>query len=262
MSANSGGSEGGGGQAGALGALSLSARSLFKDECFGITVKAAAVALAWLALVKSSKALKVLPSTDARKLLHVGIGLLFCLTWAWYPAAAPAARLWASAIPASITAAVGAAGAGLYSDRHLVEAMSRSGDPAELLTGPLVYGAVHWLAAAAFWLDSPVGVVAIAALCAGDGFADIVGRRLGRSASARLPWNADKSYAGTAAFVLFSFVAASGLLAWHDMLAAVPAPALLAVCAGSAAVESLPYFGEYDNAAVFATAVALGSTLL
>ncbi len=33
----------------------------------------------------------------------------------------------------------------------------------------------------AYWRSSPSGVAAIAVLCAGDGLADIVGRRLGSS---------------------------------------------------------------------------------
>ena len=42
--------------------------------------------------------------------------------------------------------------------------------------------------------------MAISLMCAGDGLADIVGRRWG--ASARLPWNPAKSWAGSVAMFL------------------------------------------------------------
>ena len=42
-----------------------------------------------------------------------------------------------------------------------------------------MYGAVISAITATYWRESPVGVAAIAVLCAGDGFADIIGRRYG-----------------------------------------------------------------------------------
>ena len=90
--------------------------------------------------------------------------------------------MWAAAIPAGITAATALEGLGVYPFGRplLAAAMSRSGDPCELLRGPLVYGAAHLAAAALFWTRGPAGIVACATLCAGDGLAEMVGRRLGR----------------------------------------------------------------------------------
>ncbi len=51
----------------------------------------------------------------------------------------------------------------------------------ELLRGPLFYGTVIGVLTAVVWRGSPGGVLAVASLCAGDGLADIVGRRLGSS---------------------------------------------------------------------------------
>ena len=45
-------------------------------------------------------------------------------------------------------------------------------------------------------------------MCGGDGLADIVGRRWG--GAARLPWNAAKSWAGTAAMFAGGFAMATG----------------------------------------------------
>ena len=46
--------------------------------------------------------------------------------------------------------------------------------------------------------------MAVGQLCGGDGMADVVGSRWGRMA--RLGWNRDKSWAGSAAFVTFGAI--------------------------------------------------------
>ena len=74
---------------------------------------------------------------------------------------------------------------------------------AELLRGPLYYVLVLLAATTWYWRDSPVGFVACSLMCGGDGLADVVGRRWG--ASGRLPWNPDKSWAGSAAMLLGGF---------------------------------------------------------
>ena len=59
--------------------------------------------------------------------------------------------------------------------------LQRSGDRKDLLKGPVVYGVLHGAYAFFFWRNSPVGILALAILCSGDGLADIVGRRFGQS---------------------------------------------------------------------------------
>jgi len=68
--------------------------------------------------------------------------------------------------------------------------LQRSGHRQELLRGPFLYGAIISAITALYWRDSPVGATAIAVLCAGDGFADIVGRRYG--SGNRLPHSLNK----------------------------------------------------------------------
>jgi dolichol kinase len=63
--------------------------------------------------------------------------------------------------------------------------MSRSGDRTELLKGPFCYGTVISSATVLFWRRLSAAI-SISALCAGDGFADIVGRRFG--GKNRIPW--------------------------------------------------------------------------
>jgi dolichol kinase len=77
----------------------------------------------------------------------------------------------------------------------------------ELLRGPLYYVMVLVLCTVLFWRDSPVSVVSLAMMCAGDGIADIVGRRFG---SKKLPYNSEKSWAGSITMFLFGFVVSLG----------------------------------------------------
>ena len=135
--------------------------------------------------------------------------------------------------------------------------MSRSGDAKELLKGPLIYGLAHTLTALSFWLPSPHGIIAIGTLCAGDGFADVLGRRLGKGNA--LPWNPQKSAAGSLAFFAGAGLTCTGLLAWHGV--PFSAAHLWLIAAVSAAVESLPFLGAYDNLAVVTVPLLLSHAL-
>ena len=86
-------------------------------------------------------------------------------------------------------------GLGILKDDAAVQAMSRTGDPGEILRGPLYYGIAFVLLTVLFWKDLPTGMTALMMMCGGDGLADIVGRRV---ASPKLPWSREKSVAGTA----------------------------------------------------------------
>ena len=66
----------------------------------------------------------------------------------------------------------------------------------ELLRGPLLYIVVVIAVTVLFWRESPVGLIVLSLMCGGDGLADIVGRQYG---SAKLPFNVDKSWAGSLA---------------------------------------------------------------
>lgn len=66
----------------------------------------------------------------------------------------------------------------------------------ELLQGPSYYAVILIAVTLLFWRNSLVGFATISVMCGGDGLADIIGRRLG---TAKLPWNKDKSWAGSLA---------------------------------------------------------------
>jgi phytol kinase len=80
----------------------------------------------------------------------------------------------------------------------IVDAISRGGSRTEALKGPLIYTVILLIGTLVWFRGSPVGVIGITQMAAGDGFADIVGRRYGKKKWAFAP---DKSVAGTAGFV-------------------------------------------------------------
>jgi phytol kinase len=99
-------------------------------------------------------------------------------------------------------------------------------------------------------------------LCGGDGLADIVGRRLGRQ---KLPFNPNKSWAGSLAMFLGGYAFAAGFVLLFSRLGLLTPPVeapraawVVAVLALAATLlEALPV-GEYDNLTIAVSAVLLG----
>ncbi|KAK9800772.1 hypothetical protein WJX73_010746 [Symbiochloris irregularis] len=201
----------------------------------------------------------------ARKLLHVSCGLVHLLCWPLYTDAS-SARFACSCVPGLATAQFALVGLGLIKDEFVVASSTRSGNPRELLRGPLIYGLVHTVLTAVCWRHSPVAVATISVLCAGDGFADLVGRRHGKHNP--LPFNRRKSWAGSAACLVAGWVASSAfMLAFQRqgfLLTGVPTAIilwkLLAVSSCSAIVEALP-IPEIDNLTVAVSAAASAALL-
>ena len=103
----------------------------------------------------------------------------------------------------------------------------------ELLRGPLYYVLILILCALIFWRESPVGLISLAMMCGGDGntsplskfswprllpvtnfqlgdligIADIIGRRFG---SLKIPYNQQKSWAGSISMFIFGFLISIG----------------------------------------------------
>lgn len=221
----------------------------------------AASSLIMVATVESVKALTgFLDRKLTRKIMHLAAGPLFMLTWPFF-SADRGARWWAAAVPLAMTLKFALTGLGLLNIMGDVEAMSRSGTPSELLRGPLIYGLV-FTAATVLAFRRVIAAAALMALCAGDGMADVVGRRYGGAQRMRLPWSPRKSWPGTAAFFVFAAAAsvAFGALfhgwGWTVMpVRQMLAPLLLASLA-AAAMESLP-FADVDNLLVPAAAAAV-----
>ena len=193
----------------------------------------------------------------SRKIIHSGSAPLFMLLWPLY-SGEPGAKYVAAVVPfLQMVRLVYAGrlrthptqpphhkdatvGAAPMMDGGIAKAISRSGSPQEAIQGPLIYTVVLLVCTAVFFRHSAVGVVAVLQMAMGDGLADIVGRRFGKR---KWPFSDHKSYMGSLAFVLGSFVACTGILALFsatgvlqlDVVAALPRILLISVIC--AAVE-------------------------
>jgi len=119
--------------------------------------------------------------------------------------------------------------------------------------------------------SSPAAVVALSSLCAGDGLADVAGRRWGKGALGALPWSGGKTLAGSLACFGGSWAASVGMVAYLRAcgvglgvgeLSAWRLAAGCAQCALAATlVESLPV-REIDNLTVPAVAALVSKIAL
>ena len=220
------------------------------------------IALAWLRLMDFAAHRGWIESRLSRKLIHIGTGPIFVLCWLMFPEIWYA-RWLAALVPLLITAQFALVGLGVMKDEASVKAMSRTGDRREILRGPLFYGIVFVVMTLVYWKDSPIGMTALMLMCGGDGLAEIMGRGL---KSPKLPWNKDKSWAGSlgmflggwalAAFILSLFVLAGIFV---GPFTGYLLPITLIALAGTL-VESLP-LKDVDNITVTLAAVALGHWL-
>jgi phytol kinase len=222
-----------------------------------------AAALAWLRL-NNFMALKGWVSSNlSRKLIHIGTGPLFVLCWLLF-SPAPSARWLAALVPFAITIQFILVGLGVIGDEAAVRSMSRSGDRAEILRGPLYYGIVFVLLTLVYWREEPIGMIALMMMCGGDGLADLVGRRYG---TARLPWNANKSWAGSLAVLLGGLALSTVILGVFIAVGAFPQPltaylpGLTLTALAVTLVESLP-FKDVDNLTITLAALAVGFFVL
>ncbi len=219
-----------------------------------------AAALGWLRLMDFFAHRGWIESRLSRKIIHIGTGPIFVLCWLLFDDGSSAARWMAALVPFAITVQFALIGLGIIKDEASVKAMSRTGDPKEILRGPLFYGIVFVVMTLVFWKDSPIGIIALMLMCGGDGIADVVGRRV---KSMKLPWSPEKSVAGSlavfvggwllAVLVVAIFVSA-GVFGGSSTSYFLPIAAIAFV---GMLVESLP-LREVDNLTVTLAAVALG----
>ena len=218
-----------------------------------------AVALTWLRANDFAAHRGWIGSHLSRKLIHIGTGPLFVLCWLLFTSA-PASRYLAALVPLLFTLQFVLIGLGIVKDEASVQAMSRTGDRREILKGPVFYGLVFVVMTVLYWLESPIGMVALMLMCGGDGLADIMGRRFGKR---KLPWNAGKSWAGSLGMLVGSWILAFLILWVFVSVGTFPGsiadylPALSVIALVCTMVESLP-LKDVDNITVTISAVLLG----
>jgi hypothetical protein len=237
----------------------------------------------WISLAKSGK----IDSKLSRKIIHSGSAPIFMCLWPLY-SNTPGAKYFASGVVFLQMARL--ALAGLKKDDipsssfkvvakdldtsinnnngnkgGIVDAISRGGSRKEALQGPLVYTIMLLIGTLVWFRDSPVGVVGIAQMAAGDGFADIIGRRYGER-----KWGSfapDKSIAGSLGFVGAATIVTTGLLMLYSASGSIqPAltlvevlPRALLISVFCALVELLPV---WDDNVTVPVAGAVAASLL
>jgi len=221
-----------------------------------------ALALLWLRFNDYLAHRGWISSQLSRKIIHAGTGPIFVLCWLLFSDHA-SSRWLAALVPFAITVQFFLIGIGVIKDQASVDGMSRSGDPREILRGPLFYGIVFVILTILYWYDSPIGMTALMMMCGGDGLADVVGKRIN---SAAIPWSPRKTWAGTFtlflacwvfSFLIFSVFIFAGKLTVSFSSIFMPVTLLALV---STAVESLP-MKDIDNLTVPLVCVALGHFL-
>ncbi|KAM7496420.1 hypothetical protein LguiA_020834 [Lonicera macranthoides] len=196
-----------------------------------------------------------------RKLVHISFGLVFMLCWPIFSSGRRGAIL-ASLIPGIFIVKMLLLGLGISKDEATVKSMSRYGDYRELLKGPLYYACTITFACAIYWRTSPVAISSICNLCAGDGVADIVGRRFG---SQKIPYNKNKTIAGSAAMAIAGFAASIGYMHYFSMFGYIDeswgmVSRFLVLSLVAVLVESHPLSTKLDdNLTVPLSAVLVGS---
>ena len=215
-------------------------------------------------------------SKFARKLTHTLSAPLFIVFWPLF-SNAQGAKYFASLVTLTNILRLYLAGTGDAAESSLAKSISRSGDQAEVLGGPFIYVCCFQLFLIIFWRTSFVGVVAMTTMAAGDGMADIIGRKYGRNDnqkwSSYLPnfmiTDQKKSIIGTVAFALSAFVCTFGVVMWLIATGCLTSTSLTVVELASrifligwicAFIEILP-LGD-DNYTVPGSAAVLAALLL
>lgn len=221
-----------------------------------------ALALLWLRFNDYLAHRGWISSQLSRKIIHAGTGPIFVLCWLLFTDE-PSSRWLAALVPFAITVQFFLIGIGVIRDQAAVDGMSRSGDPREILKGPLYYGIVFVILTIAYWYDSPIGITALMMLCGGDGLADVVGKRL---QSQSIPWSPRKTWLGTAAMFtagwLFSMLilAVFGLAGkFSTTISSLFLPVTILTILATL-VESLP-MRDIDNLTVPLVCVVVGHLL-
>jgi phytol kinase len=217
------------------------------------------VALVWLRINDYLAHRGWIETHLSRKLIHIGTGPFYVLCWLLFNPN-PINKYLAALVPLAFSLQFLLIGIGVIKDDASVKAMSRSGDPREVLRGPLFYGIIFVILTIVFWKNSPIGIVALMLMCGGDGLADIFGRKWGK---VKLPWNKGKSIIGSVGMFLGGWVL-SVLIVWAFSATGVFSqpiqsyliPITIIAIVGTL-VESLP-LKDIDNITVTLSAAILG----
>jgi len=123
----------------------------------------------------------------------------------WLMASDDSWSRWIAAIlPALIAIVFLLIGLKIIPGKFMVDSMSRTGEPFDLIKGTLIYSVVMTLICIFTWKDQPWGLVAIITIAWGDGIAPIAGRYFGTFRYKTLGGKGEKTIEGSIAMFIFS----------------------------------------------------------
>ena len=232
---------------------------------FVVTIITTVLSLIFVKAITKLSAEGILQPRDSRKIIHTFSAPLFMLLWPFFTHDW-GARLFAAFVPFLQAVRLWLAGTRSIDENELANAISRSGDKEEALGGPFIYVVILFASISLFFCDNLTGVIALCTMAAGDGMADIVGRRFGKNN--KWFFSESKSIAGTLGFIASaaacSITIASWLLYTNTITMAIPFSALVArilfISTISSMVELMPFAD--DNWTVPITAGVLASILI
>jgi len=240
----------------------LSREIIFESKDLTIAFLDLLGATVWILFWQWISSKEWIERTVSRKIVHMTCTPLFVLTWPLFTDLS-GSRWVASIVPLLMGIRLWVAGKG-WSRDTISKIVSRKGSVEEALKGPLYYVIVTFLVTLFCWKDSPLGVVALMQLCLGDGFAEVVGRRWGKSLV--WPFCKDKSVVGTLAFSVAGWVASYGALIYFKNMGIffqgneLSTLSLVLVTFACSAVELVPFLD--DNFSVPLVAILVGALFL
>ncbi|RVW66186.1 Farnesol kinase, chloroplastic [Vitis vinifera] len=251
-------------------ALMLPQNPVAGDICAAALTGAAALSLLrfWGEIAKRG----FFDQTVGRKLVHISVGLVFMLFWPLFSSGRQGAVL-AALIPGVNIIRMLLLGLGMWKDEATVKSMSRHGDHSDVSVsmnkpvwgtsqGTAILCLSYYSCLCNLLENFPIAIAAICNLCAGDGLADLVGRRFGIQ---KIPYNRNKSFSGSLAMAVAGFLASIGYMHYFASFGFIQESwemvfGFLVVSLGSTLVESLPISSELDdNLTIPVTSLLLGT---
>lgn len=184
---------------------------IFRD--IGSTLASAGLAYFVVKLITAGYDQGIYSSKISRKLSHTLLAPFFIIVYPIF-SGAEGARFFAAVVTVVNAVRLYLAATG-DDESSLARSVSRSGDKMEALGGPFIYVCLLSVFILLFWRSTMTGIVATATMAAGDGMADLVGRRWGRNN--KWWFSQDKSVAGTTAFAFFATLTSYALVNWLQL---------------------------------------------
>ena len=185
---------------------------------------------------------KGFPSDLSRKIIHIAAGS-YVIFWPLFDAT-HWTKFFCVGMPLIWVLLFLSKGLSKNTDDPAVKTMTRTGDPRELLRGPLMFATVMVLIGLTLFNEMPA-ILALGMLTWGDGLAPYFGGKFGKITYKTL--GAEKTLVGSATVLIAGFLGTLLMLAINGMMPSGSAWTLLAVSAAAAMIIEALSPRDLDN---------------